>query len=90
MKLEGDDWYGLIPAEEVNDGVTKKRVYDRVGLAESCFESPDDSDYVLLGITHRGFSYWSPGEYDIRRIAVDLATRSGFPGSQARSRAGAS
>jgi general stress protein 26 len=75
MTLEGDDGDGFIraeaTAEEVNDMATKKLFYERVRWAESYFESPDHPDYVLLGITHRGFSYRRPGEYDIRRVAVD-------------------
>ena len=75
MTLGGDDGDSFIwveaTAEEVNDRATKKRVYERVGWAESSFEPPDHPDYVLLGMTHRVFSYRSPGEYEIRRVAVD-------------------
>jgi general stress protein 26 len=75
MTLEGGDGNGFIRGEatvvEVNDRATKKRVYELIGWAKSYFESSDHPDYVLLGITHRGFSYRRPGEYEIRRVTVE-------------------
>ena len=75
MTLEGADGNGFIRGEatamEVDDRDTKKRVYELIGWAKSYFDSPDHPDYVLLEIKHEGFSYRRPGEYDIRRVAVD-------------------
>lgn len=75
MTLEGDDGDGFIRGEatvvEVNDRATKKRVYELIGWAQSYFDTFDHPDYVLLEIKHKGFSYRRPGEYEIRRVAVD-------------------
>jgi len=75
MTLEGEDGDGFIrgeaTAEEVDDRATKKLVYELIGWAQSYFDTFDHPDYVLLEITHKGFSYRRPGEYEIRRVAVD-------------------
>lgn len=75
MTLEGGDGDGFIrgeaAAEEVDDRETKKLVYELIGWAKSYFDSADHPDYVLLEIKHKGFSYRRPGEYEIRRVALD-------------------
>jgi general stress protein 26 len=75
MTLEGADGNGFIrgeaTAEEVDGRDTKKRAYELIEWAKGYFDTFDHPDYVLLEIKHRGFSYRRPGEYEIRRVAVD-------------------
>ncbi len=70
-RRRGDGFIRGEATEEVDDRDTKKRVYELIRWAQSYFDSPDHPDYVLLKIKHRGFSCWRPGEYEIRRIAVE-------------------
>ncbi len=64
IRGKGETW-------EIKDEETRKKIYDKITWAANFIDSVHHPDYVLLGLSHNGFSYRAPDEREIQYIELE-------------------
>ena len=74
MVLKGERVNGFIrgmgEAQEVDDPTTRKRVYEAIDWSKNFFDTHNHPDYVLLELTHDGYSYRFPDTKEIKYLKL--------------------